>query len=201
MNKNQKIVVVIVAITVVGLIIYLLVKTKNQEKKINALEYDQLRLQKFLIEKYGESQEVIENEINRLIDVYSQYPETVKSLSRAKELYNEGHIEEAIRKLVVVIENKLKLKLESEGDSWFIALSDRKRKFARFDELLKRARELNLFNELQLSIVQSSIQIRHGESHHEGFEDNGTKSQICMLGSIEVIGLLAPVKEVKLINC
>lgn len=195
MNTKQKVVVTSLFISIIGIIFYLFYKTKLQGAKINELEQDRLRLQKFLFQKYGTSPEVVVNEINRQIEQFNDdHPETVINLSRARDLYIQGYGEESVKKLVVIIENKLKLKLEQENDGWFTSLSTKKRRFLKFDALLKRAKEIALFNDLQFSIAHSAVQVRHGESHQEGFKDEQKRIQMCILGSIEIIDLLIPKK-------
>lgn len=190
MNKNQKIITtIIIVLTIVG-VIYIVVKFNNQDKRINELESDRLRLQKFLFSKYGTSADVVSSEIKRLKEQFKEYPDTIINLERANTLYHEGHTEEAVRKLVVIIENKIKQKLEMETDSWFMSLNERNKKYATFDKLLNRAKQLDWINDLQYSIAFSSVNIRHGESHKEGFKDEKTLSHICMLGSIELIRVL-----------
>ena len=193
MNTKQKIAVYGLFITIIGLIIYLLIKTKSQGVKIDELEKDRLRLQKILFQKYGNSPAVVVNEISRLIEQYNGiHPETVINLSRARDLYLQGHGEEAVKKLVVIIENKLKLRFEQEEDSWFNSLSPSKKRYVKFDALFNRAKEISLFNELQFSIAQTAVTVRNGESHREGYQDEQKRIQICILGSIEIIGLLVP---------
>lgn len=193
MNSKQKIAVYGLFITIIGLIIYLLLKTKSQGERINELEKDRLRLQKFLFQKYGNSPTVAVSEINRLIEQYNDiHPETVMNLSRARDLYLQGYGEEAVKKLVVIIENKLKLKFEQEQDGWFNSLSPSKKRFVKFEALFNRAKEISLFNELQFSIAHTAVKVRNGESHHEGYQDEQKRIQICILGSIEIIDLLVP---------
>lgn len=193
MNTKQKIATFGLFITIIGLIFYLLIKSKSQGERIDELEQDRLRLQKFLFQKYGNSPAVVVREINRLIEQYNDiHPETVMNLSRAKDLYHQGYGEEAVKKLVVIIENKLKLKFEQEEDGWFNSLSAHKKQFVKFDALLNRAREISLFNELQFSIAHTAVKVRNAESHHEGYQDEQKRIQICILGSIEIIDLLVP---------
>jgi len=197
MNKNEKITLYVVSATVIGLIVYLIILNQKRQKQINELESNHLRLQSFLFDKYGDSEKIKENhivegEISTLIKSYSDHPETVHTLYRVRELYSQGNFEEAIRKLVVIIENKMKLKLERDKDSWYLGLSDNKKRYLKFDRLIKRAKDLEWFDDLQLSVLNSSINIRHRESHQEGFKSGPTQAQICVLGSIEIIGVIAP---------
>ena len=193
MKRKDKIIKFGLILTVIGLLIYVLVKTKFLENRVKELEEEKLRLQKFLFQKYGDSPSVIVEEIDRLINQYETFhPETTKNLSRAKELYLEGHGEEAIKKLVVIIENKIKQKFEQENDFWYKSLPLNKKRFVKFDALFNRAKETELFNDLQYSIAKTAVSIRNRESHQEGFSDNPNRVQICILGSIEIINLLVP---------
>jgi hypothetical protein len=195
MNSKQKIALSVLIATVVGIILYLLLKTRSQDRRIAELEDDNLRLQKILFEKYGHTPDIAIKEIDILIQQFqTTHPETVANLIRAKNLYLQGHGEEAVKKLVVILENKLKLKFESENDSWFTTLTERKKKFIKFDDLFKRAKEINLFNDLQLSIARTAVQIRNQESHQEAFQDERKRVHICFIGSLEIIGALFPPK-------
>lgn len=192
MKNSEKVILIILGITIIGLLIVMYINIKKKSDEISELKSDQLRLQKFLFDKYGKSPSVIDKEIVNLINQYQNHPETIENLKRASELYSEGHIEEAVRKLVVIIENKIKFKLEIHGDSWFTTLSESKKRYAKINELLEKARELGWINDLQLSIAYTAVNIRHGESHKEGYKDEKTRAQICMLGSIEIIGEIVP---------
>jgi hypothetical protein len=98
--------------------------------------------------------------------------------------------------LIVIIENKLKSKFEKEEDSWFVSLSDKNKRFVNISKLFNRAKEIGFFDELHFSIATAAVNIRHGESHQEGFKDEKTRVQLSMLGTIEIIGNLVPTTKV-----
>lgn len=188
MNKATKITLIVTGLIIIGGIIYLIVEFNKQKKRIAFLENDRLRLQKFLFDKYENSDDTVAKEINILISEYSNTnAETVKSLDRAKKLYTEGHKEESIRKLAVIIENKLKAKFENDKDEWFLEFKENKRKHIGLSALLERAKKLNLFNDLEYSLGISIAGIRNNESHKEGYFEEKNKSFIGIFGCIEII--------------
>lgn len=204
MKKQEKIILIVNCVLIVGIIVYLVVRYRKSQEQILLLESENLRLQKIIFLKYQTEdgkieKSVVEKEIEILISTFKVYsPETVMNLKRAQQLFREGHGEEAVKKLVVVIENKLKEVLKN--DSWFSKLSEKRKKFVNISDLIKRAKEISIFDDVHSSVVHLAVDIRNGESHREGFKDLETKVQIGILGSIEAIKKLVPVEKNKFLK-
>lgn len=201
MNQTLKTILIIFGTLMVVGVIYIIFKNHKLNKRLSLLESDRLRLQKFLFEKYGESQHVIYKEIDTLISENKGVnPNTTKNLIRAKELCEEGYLEEGVRKLVVVIENQLKFKFELDKDEWFISLSDKKKRFVGLAVLINRALKVNIIDNLEHSLAMTAMDIRHGESHKEGFEDTESRNHLSILGSIEIIKKITPSQSLKMVT-
>lgn len=189
-KKDRKTLFIIIAFISLGIVIYIQYELRKRDKQ---------KLQEFekkFIEKYGNGNKVVLMELKKLAISFSETnPETVSNINRALTLHSEGHNEEAIKKLAVIIENKMKSKLSNDRNNWFLALSDYKRKHLGISIMINQFRTLNYFNEQQTNILRLIANIRNGESHKEGFRSTKNNHLICLKGCIDIIWNFAPKKE------
>lgn len=194
MSNTGKFISITAIVVLLAVAIDLFLKYSKVKDRNLFLENDNHRLRKYLLERYDGPKTVVVSEIDMLIREFKSIGanKTVVSLVRAKELYSDGHQEEAIKKLVVIIENKLKGKLDEVKDSEYLSLSDKKKKFIGIKWLIDRAKTIKYFDDFEYSLAIAATQIRHGESHQEGFKEEEIKGEISFFGCVEIIRKFRP---------
>lgn len=194
MNNFAKITLVVALVFIIGIALDQFIKKTKLEERNRYLENNNHRLRKLLLEKYGYEPSVVMNEIDHIIAEFerSGRAETVKSLQESQQLYRVGFKEQSIKQLMVIIENRLKEKLEAKKDSWFFEFKEKERRFLGLKALINRAKEIQLFNEFEYSVAVEAINVRNGVSHHEGFEQPEMKNEINFYGCVELLKKFVP---------
>lgn len=187
MKTNQKIALVVVGVIMVSVIVFLCWNNAELKKQNEKAEQETEELRKRLTKQYKKSPNSLSQDIDQLIDRYCDNSEIVKTLKRAKTLYEEGYGEEAVKKLVVAVESELGAKYQKEES----------KRLGNLFKLIEWAKGFNLINDLQFHVMNLARAIRNGESHQPGFKDRNTSVHIGLSGSIEVLGLLAPTKLIE----